>query len=159
MPVEYRERHREGVGQKEQLPRPCPTSTAGQSAYQVSNLGKRQKRPGPTAKNPWLAGGPGQSFRWPPTRGSRADISGLVDHWHLTPTPTGCGRTGRHRMPCKRISCSWGHLFPPHPPSPPGRPGRQAFLGQHMPLAVLLAAGHGDFSRGFFPTRQSTAIN
>lgn len=50
-------------------------------------------------------------------------------------------------MLCKRISCSWGHLFPP---PPRGRPGRQAFLGQHTPLAVLLAAGHGGFSSGIF---------
>lgn len=59
-------------------------------------------------------------------------------------------------MFCKSISCSWGHLFPP---PPRGCPGRQAFLGQHMPLAVLLAAGHADFFSGIFPTRQSTAIN
>ena len=45
----------------------------------------------------------------------------------------------------KRISCSWRHLFPP---PPRGQPGRQAFLGQHMPLAVLLAAGHADFFSG-----------
>lgn len=115
----------EGVCQKEQLPRPYPTSAAGQSAYQVSNFGNRQKRLGPSAKSPSLAGGPCQSSRWPPTRDSRAKISGLKDHWRLAPAPPNRGyrRTGRDWMLFKRISCSWGHLFPP---PPRGQPGQQA---------------------------------
>lgn len=137
----------EGVCQKEQLPRSYPTSAAGQSAYQVSNFGNRQKRLGPSAKSPSLAGGPCQSSRWPPTRDSRTKISGLKDHWCLAPAPPhrGYRRTGRDWMLFKRISCSWRHLFPP---PPRGQPGRQAFLGQHTPLAVLLAAGHADFFSG-----------
>lgn len=84
----YRVRRWEGVCQKEQLPRPYPTSAAGRSADQVSNLGNREKRPGRSAKSPQLAGGPCQFSRWPPTRNSRPKGSGLKGHWHLTPTPT-----------------------------------------------------------------------
>lgn len=48
----HRVRRWEGVCQKEQLPRPYPTSMAGQPAYQVSDLGNRQKRPGALCQEP-----------------------------------------------------------------------------------------------------------
>lgn len=88
------------------------------TARGLSNLQNRQKKPGSPAKNTWLAGRSCQSFSWTLTRDSRAKIVGLVNHWHLTPTPTK-GMGGQEETGCfvKGLPVLEDTSFFPHPES------------------------------------------